>query len=220
MSEPLVSVLLCTINRAERMKIAVDCFRQQTYPNLELIVVASGVQDVSELVADILNCTYIWSTAKNLSTKRNAGIRAAQGTYICHFDDDDWSGPERVADQYAALLRGGPGKVMHGYSTAFWWDEVRNCASQYRGSAWGATLFYERAWALEHPWLEDRDLAEDSPFISNASMSCALAHSDARDNFVAVMHDGTAQRGYDPNFWPVIDRNLLPAEFRRLWRLS
>ena len=46
MSEPLVSVLLCTINRAERMKIAVDCFRQQTYPNLELIVVASGVQDV------------------------------------------------------------------------------------------------------------------------------------------------------------------------------
>lgn len=212
--EPLVTVLMCTRDRRPRVIEALACYKAQDYANLELVVVDDGADRVDDLLENIPNATYLYYPAPNLSAKRNAGITlAAHGAFVCHFDDDDWSAPDRISHQVALLLAN-PKLQVVGYDTCYWWDEVRNCASQYRGSIWGATLCYRKSYAEANPWDESRALAEDGPFISLARTEGLTLGLDAAHRMVAVMHDGNARRGYDPHFWPIIPTADLPQGFR------
>ena len=213
MITPRVSVLLCTRNRREFAKTAIQCYLEQTYENKELIIVDDGSDSIYDLVEDMPQVSYLWHPAKNLSVKRNAGVRIASGDFICHFDDDDWSGPNRVADQMQAFSIH-PEMQIVGYSICYWYDLVRKCASQYHGSVWGATLCYRKAFAQAHEWPEDRSLAEDGPFINEAQLEGKTVGLDAKDNMVCLMHSGNAARGYDPSYWPIIPVGTLPEIFR------
>lgn len=83
-SKPLVSCIMPTIKaRDEFRKEAVACFEAQTYPNRELVTVFDP---------------------GTVGAKRNMACSRARGEIICHWDDDDWSHPERIADQIERLL--------------------------------------------------------------------------------------------------------------------
>lgn len=213
MTDPLCTVLICTHNRRELFKGALACYLSQEYENKELVVVESGSDRVHDLLQDIPNCTYICFPAKSLSEKRNVGVAGASGEFICNFDDDDWSGPRRVAAQVEMLIAR-PEAQIAGYSKCFWWDRIERVASHYRGSMWGASICYRKDFAIKHPWPEDITYAEDSQFIAEASLLGLAVSMDAISHFVGVMHSGNAKRQYDPKFWPKVDPSQLPLGFR------
>lgn len=104
---PLISCIMPTRNRSAFVTQAVSYFKAQDYPNKELIIVSDGDESIvlpEEEEAAIRVITV--SEACSIGMKRNLAISLAQGTIICHFDDDDYYGPHRLSQQVAPLLRG------------------------------------------------------------------------------------------------------------------
>lgn len=90
---PLVSVIICTFNRANLIARAIMNVQNQTYRNTEIIVVNDASPDNTEDVVKAIHderIRYIrHEKNKGLPAGRNTGIRAAQGKYIAFLDDDD-----------------------------------------------------------------------------------------------------------------------------------
>lgn len=92
---PLVSVIVPVYNTEKYVKKCILSILNQTYKNIELIVVNDGSTDKSIEVADNLlrnnlNSIIINQKNKGLSEARNEGIKVATGKYIFLLDSDDY----------------------------------------------------------------------------------------------------------------------------------
>jgi len=114
-SEPLVSVILPTFNRAETLVRAIQSVLNQDYRNLEVLVVDDGSTDNTAEVMrriDDPRVRYIpLASNRGASRARNEGLRLARGDLIAFQDsDDEWLGG-KLARQVAAALEAGPEAV-------------------------------------------------------------------------------------------------------------
>lgn len=100
---PKVSVIIPTHNRPELVGLAISSVLNQTYNDLELIVVDVGLEKRADQIANGFNdsrLTYIKSDRElNGSAARNVGIKRAKGEFIAFLDDDDEWLPEKLAVQ-------------------------------------------------------------------------------------------------------------------------
>ena len=90
---PLVSVIICTFNRASLVPQAISSVQNQTYSNIEIIVIDDASADNTEEVVNAIpdeRIQYVrHEENKGPAAGRNTGIRAAKGEYIGFLDDDD-----------------------------------------------------------------------------------------------------------------------------------
>jgi LmbE family N-acetylglucosaminyl deacetylase len=100
-SGPLVSVIVRTKNRPHLLAAAIKSIREQTYANLEMVVVSDGgepVQDVVESLSSGIPVRYIHhEKCAGRASAANSGLKAAKGKYINFLDDDDVFYPQHVA---------------------------------------------------------------------------------------------------------------------------
>ncbi len=94
---PLVSVVIPVYNCAEYIGECIDSVAEQTYDNIEIIVVNDGSKDGSEnIIKDkrkrYRNILYYKQRNKGVSAARNLGIKKARGEYITFVDGDDLVG--------------------------------------------------------------------------------------------------------------------------------
>ena len=113
---PLVSVVVATYNRPETLP---DCLRSilnQTYANIEVIVVNDAGIDVKEIIDPLNHKGYILYTAhsknRGIAAARNTGIGMARGKYIAYLDDDDIYYPEHI-ETLVGTLESGDYKVAY-----------------------------------------------------------------------------------------------------------
>lgn len=102
---PLVSVLMSTYNRYDFLRESVESILNQTYSNLELIVVLEFCEN-QEKIEQILNSYHdkrirIIKNKEKLGFPRslNVGFDLAKGKYVARMDDDDISLPQRLEKQ-------------------------------------------------------------------------------------------------------------------------
>lgn len=108
-SNPLVSAIIPTYNRARLVTDAVESILGQTYPEVEIIVVNDGsTDDTLSRLARYRGRTRIISQ-KNAgpAAARNRGIAAATGELVAFLDSDDVWLPEKLERQVAILERAG-----------------------------------------------------------------------------------------------------------------
>src|SRR5688572_27292639 len=103
---PLISCLMLTRGRLVPTRFSIDCYRRQTWPNRELVVVCDDPD--SELpwyIATLGDPTirYVLTDPDVIGALRNVTVDASQGTFLSVWDDDDLYHPERLEFQYAAL---------------------------------------------------------------------------------------------------------------------
>jgi glycosyltransferase involved in cell wall biosynthesis len=142
---PLVSVVLPTQNRADRLEGAIASVLAQTVADLELIVVDDASTDSTpELLmkasdADPRVRVIRRDRSEGPSPARNTAIRQAAGEFLAFIDDDDRWHPEKTASQLEALAA----DTSLGAVTCFYesFDERTGRGDAFRG----ATGYSQRA---------------------------------------------------------------------------
>jgi glycosyltransferase involved in cell wall biosynthesis len=101
----LVSVIVPTYNRETYLDFAIQSIVNQTYKNIEIIVVDDGSQyNYAEAIcAKYPQCFYYYKENGGLSSARNFGIQKAKGDFIAFLDDDDEFLPEKIEKQCQVL---------------------------------------------------------------------------------------------------------------------
>ena len=112
--QDLVSVIIPSYKGADKLRRAINSISDQTYQNIEIIVVDDNNPDTAERIQTesviaslhLPNLKYIRHPENmNGSAARNTGIRAAKGKYTAFLDDDDIYLPCRVEKSVAALKK-------------------------------------------------------------------------------------------------------------------
>jgi glycosyltransferase involved in cell wall biosynthesis len=108
-SDILVTVVIPTYNRANKLARCIESITNQTYENLEIIIVDDQSTDnTKEIVKKLIQIDnriiYLTSDQKGGNFARNKGIFAATGDYIAFMDDDDKSLPIRIESQINQVL--------------------------------------------------------------------------------------------------------------------
>lgn len=123
-SPPLVSTVVPTYGRRpDLFRAAVESVRQQTYGNIELVVVDDSSENVSAWLdgdgAGFTDVVCIQDGEHDgAAAARNTGIRSANGSLIGFLDDDDRWFPEKVERQVAAFTHEDIGLVCTGQQHA------------------------------------------------------------------------------------------------------
>lgn len=95
MSKELISIIIPVHNSALYLHHCLKSVLNQTYKNLEIILVENGSTDNSyqlcqEYAAQDCRITVIKLEAANVSIARNEGIKCAHGKYVMFADSDDY----------------------------------------------------------------------------------------------------------------------------------
>ena len=110
---PLVSVILPTYDRPERLADAVESVATQRYGQIELIVVDdASPSPVEPVVAAAAPPSLQWRVVhhdqnRGANAARNTGIDAANGELLTFLDDDDEWLPDKLDSQLSAFRDGG-----------------------------------------------------------------------------------------------------------------
>lgn len=109
--DPLVSVVIPVYNVEPYLHECVTSVVEQTYTNIEIILVDDGSTDSSGTLCDefALSDSRICVFHKKnggLSDARNYGIRRSHGSLISFIDSDDYVSPDYIMHLYQALVRG------------------------------------------------------------------------------------------------------------------
>lgn len=114
----MVSVVVATYRREESLNMALESLANQTYKNLEIVLVDdNGNAEWNDKVSAIVNAfrkkfpnvflTYIVNNPNQGSAKtRNIGIEAAHGQYVTFLDDDDLYLKDKVKQQVEFMVNG------------------------------------------------------------------------------------------------------------------
>jgi glycosyltransferase involved in cell wall biosynthesis/2-polyprenyl-3-methyl-5-hydroxy-6-metoxy-1,4-benzoquinol methylase len=96
-SNPLVSVVIPCYNHAQYLGEAIESALAQTWLEVESVVVDDGSTDNTPEVARMYpTVRYLRQQNRGLAAARNAGAKAANGTYLIFLDADDRLTPRAV----------------------------------------------------------------------------------------------------------------------------
>jgi glycosyltransferase involved in cell wall biosynthesis len=104
-SLPIVTVYITNYNYGKYISQSIDSVLNQTYENIELIIIDDGSTDNSK---EIINeyeeekgISIIYQNNKGLTVSNNIAISVARGEYIMRLDADDYLDPNAVSLLYA-----------------------------------------------------------------------------------------------------------------------
>lgn len=107
---PVVTVIVPTYNRPDRLVRSLESIAEQTYDELEIVVVDdcsdTPVAEVVEPLRDELSSELVvirHDENKGANAARNTGIREASGEFIAFLDDDDEWESSKVSKQVTAF---------------------------------------------------------------------------------------------------------------------
>lgn len=116
---PLVSIILCTFNRAEVVTRAIRSVVQQSYRKWELIIIDDGSRDgTEEILLPIVTVDdrmiYHRHPNRGLAASRNVGLSLSRGHLVTFLDSDDEYLPLHLESRVAIFQKDPSLDVLHG----------------------------------------------------------------------------------------------------------
>jgi glycosyltransferase involved in cell wall biosynthesis len=118
----LISVIIPTCNRHLLLEQAIISIKNQTYKNIEIIIVddASINFEFNELIAKKYDATYIYSSEKIYKGAAcNLAFKKAHGKYICFFDGDDIAKPNMLINYMNVFSADDLVDIVSGFAECF-----------------------------------------------------------------------------------------------------
>lgn len=200
-----VGAMMLTADRPKYEERAVRCFFRQTYLNSSLFILDSGQVSYKlygltpEQSKRVALMRLQRKSSDTIGGLRNVAAAAMVNCdVIIHWDDDDYSGPDRIQDMMA-MLQGNGAPQCVGYSHAIfadrrvipaqaWW--FRSTEPNY---CIGGSMAYHRSAWLNRKFPETSQ-GEDTEW---ARPLHRVASSGSYD-WVADIHGGNTSNAYDP----------------------
>lgn len=107
----MISVIVPVYNVEEYLPTCIESIINQTYEDLEILLIDDGSTDKSGRICDEYakqdnRCIVIHQQNKGVSETRNTGLNHATGDYISFIDGDDYIHPQMLEILYEALQKG------------------------------------------------------------------------------------------------------------------
>lgn len=179
MISPTVVAVCLTANRPDMTRQAIASFRAQTYPAKKLLVWDTSGPRVPHIqVSEMGECEYYVNSPDRLVIGQLRNIvndycisreAFAEPDIIVHFDSDDWSHPNRIAEQVPLLQSSGAECV--GYNEMLFWrdPELYLASGDARGFTPGEAWLYTNrsaTWVLGTSLCYWRKTWERAPFAA------------------------------------------------------
>lgn len=118
----LISVVIPVYNVEKYLRQAVDSIINQSYKNLEIILVDDGSSDNCGTICDEYknkfgNVKVIHKENAGLGMARNSGIEIATGEYVYFHDSDDYIAEDEVEKLYNAIKKHGVDVAITGFTS-------------------------------------------------------------------------------------------------------
>lgn len=170
---PLTSVVIPTRNRPELLRRALASVLNQTYINIEVLVVGDQCPFVDSALGEVTDPRVRhWNLAQHANdlgaTARNYALKAmARGTLIAYLDDDNWWEPDHLPSLVQPLLK--DSTMSYAFSSFEVAEEDIDCRRPRRFQIDTSALLHRRSlldhfgyW--EHP--DNVDWAHDWELVS------------------------------------------------------
>lgn len=128
---PLVSVVVPIYQIERYIGICIESLLNQTYRNLEIVLVNDGSPDRCPEICDLYaakdaRIKVVHKTNGGLVSARKTGLLAATGEYVGYVDGDDWVGPDfyetlvsAALESDADMIAAGQNRVLFSKSQSF-----------------------------------------------------------------------------------------------------
>ncbi len=177
--EPLVSVIIPLYNSEKYIADTLKSVLNQTYKNIEILVIDDGSKDDSLNVAktfENLNVKIFSQSNKGASAARNYGLREAKGKYIQFLDADDLLSTNKIKSQVSLLEKDNSRVALCPIAHFFEGDNLENIRIEnewYHGSFDTPVKFLiqlygggktEGGMITIHSWLSPKKLIDKAGF--------------------------------------------------------
>jgi glycosyltransferase involved in cell wall biosynthesis len=96
-TQPLVSVIIPTKNSARTLDKCLKSIQDQTYPNIEIILVDNNSTDQTKEIARKFT-DKVYNKGPERSAQRNYGVKKSKGEYVLVHDSDIYFHPDSVQE--------------------------------------------------------------------------------------------------------------------------
>ena len=146
----MVSVIIPVYNVLPFLKEALDSVVNQTYKDIEIIIVDDGSTDGSAAVCDEYKkdprIIVIHQKNQGLSIARNTGLDIAKGDYIAFLDSDDVLLPDMIQTMVEGIIKSNADIAVCGYNTIY---SKGNISSRKTKKGNGLTILKEEMLSRE-----------------------------------------------------------------------
>ena len=178
MKNELISIVITTYKRSDKVEDAIKSAINQSYKNKEIIVVDDNSEILEErvktetIVKKYKSVKYI-KNSKNLggALSRNVGIKSAKGSLISFLDDDDIYLPNRLYEMYKVYLKHKEDNIGLIYCSCDCINDNKEIIGSYENNYNGLPLYQQMLGCIAGTsmWLTPKNvllkvgLFEDSP---------------------------------------------------------
>ena len=196
---PLISIVVTTRNNHATLEACLSSIKQQTYPNIELVIIDNNSTDDTKDIAKRYT-NKVFNRGPERSTQRNFGVQKARGEYVLIIDSDMELGEHVVracvekvqnATTYKAIII-----PEESFGEGFWAQCKRLERSFYVGvDAIEAARFFEKnlyeyvgGYNEAMSGGEDWDLTRRvSKVVSVGRVTTFIAHNEGHPHFMRTV---------------------------------
>ncbi len=183
---PKVSILTPCYNSRKFIRETIDSALNQTYQNIELLLVDDGPPDPIKDIVDTYQSPkirYFHTENQGPATARNFAAKQATGDYVAFLNHDDVWAPSKLADQLEALaehnavwIASGMQKVNLDTNEVLWEDN---------GSDYYKNVFYD-ILEKKYLWSFSSVMIEKQVFFDVGMFSGDIWFMDDRDLYLRI----------------------------------
>lgn len=223
----LLTIIICTYNRADFLKLALQSLVKQSCKDFNVIVIDNNSTDHTKEVCErfcssVLNLTYFKEQIIGLSHARNRGVREATTQYVGFIDDDCIAFGDWVKQFYYSLDKFNP-SIIGGPVLPFYFEKKKWFKDSYHTFEFGEkyrTLTYDETLIGANFIVERSILDQIGFFRTDLGMKGdEILYSEETEfqlRYRKKIPDG--EIWYDPNLW--VKHFLRPEKMTLYWNIK
>lgn len=161
-NNPIISVIMPSLNVQQYIEKAVSSVMQQTLKNIEIICIDAGSTDgtlevINMLMEEDSRIRLINSPVKSYGYQINYAIKEARGKYIAIVETDDYINADMYEDLYSIAIKNAFPDIVKGNYQAFWTQKNGERVFLKRENLLDTSLYGEVITPLEKPQIATTD---------------------------------------------------------------